>query len=167
MERARPLGRGSFQARTSAASASPSLTPASTRRGSRPSLKNANGGHVAHGRKVRTSTAQVANTIMLLTRSTKFEDCAQPTGGVTIFCTDLERAKIDGRPISERGRKAVDSNAVFIDGLFIPEHPGSSSRGAIHCVNSFSPPLMPNVRSCTTGHGNENHPLTRLADAQE
>ena len=33
------------------------------------------GGYLVHGQKVWTSTAQVANKIMLLTRTTKYEDC--------------------------------------------------------------------------------------------
>jgi acyl-CoA dehydrogenase len=37
------------------------------------------GGYLVHGQKVWTSTAQVANKIMLLTRTTKYEDCARPT----------------------------------------------------------------------------------------
>ena len=73
------------------------------------------------GRKVWISTAQVANKIMLLTRTTRIEDCARPTDGMTIFYTDLDRSKIDVHRIPKMGRKAVDSNAIFIDGLFIPE----------------------------------------------
>ena len=79
------------------------------------------GGYRVDGQKVWTSTAQVASKIMLLTRTTKLEDCARPTDGMTIFYTDLDRGKIDVHRIPKMGRKAVDSNAVFIDGLFIPE----------------------------------------------
>src|SRR3546814_17907255 len=43
------------------------------------------GGYVVHGQKVWTSTAQVANKIMLLPRPTKFEDCTRPSDGITIF----------------------------------------------------------------------------------
>ena len=69
------------------------------------------GGYRVHGQKVWTSTAQVANKIMLLTRTTKFEDCKRPTDGITIFYTDLDRSKIEVRRIPKMGRKAVDSNA--------------------------------------------------------
>ena len=62
-----------------------------------------------HGQKVWTTTAQVANKIMLLTRTTKLEDCARPTDGITIFYTDLDRSKIDVHRIAKMGRKAVDS----------------------------------------------------------
>lgn len=66
------------------------------------------GGYLVHGQKVWTSTAQVANKIMLLTRTTRYEDCARPTDGITIFYTDLDRSKIDVHRIPKMGRKAVD-----------------------------------------------------------
>ena len=69
------------------------------------------GGYVVRGQKVWTSTAQVANKIMLLTRTTRYEDCKRPTDGITIFYTDLDRSKIEVRRIPKMGRKAVDSNA--------------------------------------------------------
>ena len=73
------------------------------------------------GQKVWTSTAQVANKIMLLTRTTRSRTVKRPTDGITIFYTDLDRTKIEVRRIPKMGRKAVDSNAIFIDGLFVPE----------------------------------------------
>ena len=99
------------------------------------------GGYVVHGQKVWTSTAQVANKIMLLARTTKFEDCAQPTDGITIFYTDLDRAKIDVHRIPKMGRKAVDSNAIFIDGLFITEEDriGDEGKGFSYILHSLNP----------------------------
>src|SRR5258708_11479991 len=47
--------------------------------------------YLVHGQKVWTSTAQVANKIILLTRTIRYEDCARPTDGITIFYTDLDR----------------------------------------------------------------------------
>jgi len=79
------------------------------------------GGYIVRGQKVWTSTAQVASKIMLLARTARREDCARPTDGITIFYTDLDRTKIDVRPIAKMGRHAVDSNAIFIDGLFVPD----------------------------------------------
>ncbi|MEC3909099.1 acyl-CoA dehydrogenase family protein [Sphingobium sp. CR2-8] len=99
------------------------------------------GGYVVHGQKVWTSTAQVANKILLLTRTTRFEDCARPTDGITIFYTDLDRAKIDVHKIPKMGRKAVDSNAIFIDGLFIPEEDriGEEGKGFSYLLHSLNP----------------------------
>jgi acyl-CoA dehydrogenase len=99
------------------------------------------GGYVVHGQKVWTSTAQVANKIMLLTRTTRFEDAKRPTDGITIFYTDLDRSKIEVRRIPKMGRKAVDSNAIFIDGLFIPEADriGEEGKGFSYILDSLNP----------------------------
>ncbi len=99
------------------------------------------GGYVVRGQKVWTSTAQVANKIMLLTRTTKYEDCKRPTDGITIFYADLDRAKIDVQRIPKMGRKAVDSNTIFIDGLFIPETDriGEEGKGFSYILHSLNP----------------------------
>jgi len=99
------------------------------------------GGYLVKGQKVWTSTAQVANKIMLLTRTTKYEDCARPTDGITIFYTDLDRTKIDVHKIPKMGRKAVDSNALFIDGLFIPDEDriGEEGKGFSYILHSLNP----------------------------
>ena len=99
------------------------------------------GGYLVHGQKVWTSTAQVANKIMLLTRTTKLEDCKKSTDGITIFYTDLDRSKIEVRKIAKMGRKAVDSNAIFIDGLFIPDADliGEEGKGFKYILHSLNP----------------------------
>jgi acyl-CoA dehydrogenase len=99
------------------------------------------GGYVVHGQKVWTSTAQVANKIMLLTRTTKLENCKKPTEGITIFYTDLDRSKIEVRKIPKMGRKCVDSNAIFIDGLFIPDtdRVGEEGKGFSYILHSLNP----------------------------
>jgi len=99
------------------------------------------GGYRVNGRKVWTSTGQVANKIMLLTRTMKFEDCKRPTDGITIFYTDLDRTKIDVQRIPKMGRKAVDSNSVFIDDLFIPDDHriGQEGKGFSYILDSLNP----------------------------
>ncbi len=99
------------------------------------------GGYVVHGQKVWTSTAQVANKIMLLARTTKLEDCQRPTDGMTIFYTDLNRSKIDVHRIDKMGRKAVDSNSIFIDGLFVPDadRVGEEGKGFGYILHSLNP----------------------------
>ena len=99
------------------------------------------GGYIVKGQKVWTSTAQVANKIMLLTRTTKLEDCKRPTDGITIFYTDLDRTKIEVKKIPKMGRKAVDSNAIFIDDLFIPDSDriGEEGKGFGYILHSLNP----------------------------
>ena len=103
--------------------------------------KKVDGGYLVSGQKVWTSTAQVANKIMLLTRTTRYEDCSKPTDGITIFYTDLDRAKIDVHLIPKMGRKAVDSNSIFIDDLFIPDGDriGDEGKGFSTILHSLNP----------------------------
>jgi acyl-CoA dehydrogenase len=75
--------------------------------------------YVVSGQKVWISTAQVANKMLLLARTTPVEDCAG-TEGLSLFYTDVDRSAIEVREIQKMGRKAVDSNQVFIDGLRVP-----------------------------------------------
>jgi acyl-CoA dehydrogenase len=76
--------------------------------------------YVINGRKLWTTTAQTANKILIIARTRPLEECAKPTEGLTLFYTDLNRDNIEVRLIDKMGRKAVDSNALFIDDLAVP-----------------------------------------------
>ena len=76
--------------------------------------------YLVNGRKMWITTAQTANKILLVTRTTPLEKCKKPTDGLTLFYTDLDRNKIDVQVIPKMGRAGVDSNAVFIDNLKVP-----------------------------------------------
>jgi acyl-CoA dehydrogenase len=99
------------------------------------------GGWLVNGRKMWTSTGQEADKIMLLTRTTPKEDCARPTDGMTLFYTDLDRTQVEVKRIPKMGRMAVDSNAVFIDDLFIPEEDlvGEVGKGFSYLLHSLNP----------------------------
>jgi acyl-CoA dehydrogenase len=99
------------------------------------------GGYMVNGRKMWTSTGQQADKILLLTRTTAKEACARPTDGMTLFYTDLDRNKIEVKRIKKMGRAAVDSNAVFIDGLFIPDEDriGEEGQGFKYLLDSLNP----------------------------
>lgn len=86
--------------------------------------------YVVHGRKVWTSTAQHAQRILLLARTTPLEQCARPSDGLSVFYTALDKSRIEIREIDKMARKAVDSNALFIDGLEIPEEDLIGAEGA-------------------------------------
>ncbi len=103
--------------------------------------KKVDGGYRVSGRKVWTSTAQVANKILLLTRTTAKTDARRSTDGMTIFYTDLDRTKVEVKRIPKHGRAAVDSNAVFIDDLFIPESDrvGEEGKGFYYLLDSLNP----------------------------
>ncbi|GGC43018.1 acyl-CoA dehydrogenase [Siccirubricoccus deserti] len=99
------------------------------------------GGYRVNGRKIWTSTGQVANKIMLLTRTTKKEDARRSSDGITLFYTDLDRSRIEVQRIPKMGRAAVDSNMVFIDDLFVPEEDriGEEGRGFSYVLDSLNP----------------------------
>lgn len=103
--------------------------------------KKVDGGYLVSGRKMWTSTAQVANKIMLTVRTTKKEDCAKATDGISLFYTDFDREKIEVRRIDKMGRKAVDSNAVFIDDYFVPDEDllGEEGKGFKMLLHSLNP----------------------------
>ena len=73
-----------------------------------------------NGRKLWTTTAQTANKILIIARTQDLADCKKPTDGLTLFFTDLNRDRIEVRLIDKMGRKAIDSNALFIDDLIVP-----------------------------------------------
>ncbi len=99
------------------------------------------GGYLVNGGKIWTSTAQVADNILLLTRTTPLDECEKPIGGMTIFFTKLNRDKIEVRRIPKMGRAAVDSNAIFIEDLFIPEEDriGEEGKGFHYLLHSLNP----------------------------
>lgn len=98
-------------------------------------------GYRIRGRKMWTSTAQVADKILLLARTTPKAECPRPTDGLSIFYTDLDRQKVEVRRIHKLGRNAVDSNAVFIDDLFVPQEDliGEEGRGFAYLLHSLNP----------------------------
>ncbi len=103
--------------------------------------KRTNDGYRVTGRKMWTSTGQVAHKILLLTRTTAKKDCKKPTDGMTLFYTDLDRTKVEVRRIHKMGRNAVDSNAVFIDDLFVPDEDrvGEEGQGFKYILDSLNP----------------------------
>ncbi|MGZ8154822.1 MAG: acyl-CoA dehydrogenase family protein [Burkholderiales bacterium] len=97
--------------------------------------------YVVNGRKIWTSTAQVTNKILLLARTSPRGRAAKPTEGLTLFYTDLDRSRVEVREIEKMGRKAVDSNLLFIDDLRVPvsDRVGDEGRGFEYILHGFNP----------------------------
>jgi acyl-CoA dehydrogenase len=100
--------------------------------------------YVVNGRKVWISKAMESEKILLLTRTTKLEDVSRKTDGMTLFLTDLDRARVDVRPIRKMGRNAVTSNELFIDDLRIPveDRVGEEGRGFTYILDGLNPERM-------------------------
>jgi len=88
--------------------------------------------YLVSGQKVWISTAQVAEKVLLLT---------QAAAGLTLFYTDFDRQHIEVREIEKMGRKAVDSNQVFFDGLPVPEADriGEEGKGFEYLLHGMNP----------------------------
>jgi len=88
--------------------------------------------YIVSGQKVWISTAQVAEKVLLLT---------QAAAGLTLFYTDFDRKHIEVREIEKMGRKAVDSNQVFFDGLLVPEADriGEEGKGFEYILHGMNP----------------------------
>ena len=99
------------------------------------------GGYLITGQKIWTSTAQVANKILLLARSKEVGETKNNIDGLTLFYTDFDKNKIEVKEIPKMGRSAVDSNQIFIDNLEIPETDriGEEGKGFRYILDSLNP----------------------------
>lgn len=104
-------------------------------------VRQPNGSYLLHGRKIWISTAQVADRMLILTRTTPLDQVKKPTQGLTLFYTPLDRGKVEVREIHKLGRAAVDSNMLFIDGLEVPEADriGEEGRGFEYILHGLNP----------------------------
>jgi acyl-CoA dehydrogenase len=98
-------------------------------------------GYVVHGKKTWTTTAQVADKMLLIARTTPKEKCKRSTDGLSLFYTDFDRSKIEVREIEKMGRKAIDTNQVFIDGLKVPleDRIGEEGKGFHYLLHGLNP----------------------------
>jgi acyl-CoA dehydrogenase len=87
------------------------------------------GGYLVNGEKIWISVARQANKMMLLARTTPLDQVKRKTAGLSLFFTDLDRAKIEVREIPKMGRHSVDSNMLFISDLWIPEQDRIGAEG--------------------------------------
>src|SRR5580692_4702211 len=96
--------------------------------------------YIINGAKIWISTAQVADKMLILVRTTPLEEVRKPTDGLSLFYTALDRRHVEVREIEKMGRAAVDSNQVFIDGLEVPDEDrigeeGSGFKYILHGLN--------------------------------
>ncbi|HEX4552587.1 MAG TPA: acyl-CoA dehydrogenase family protein [Xanthobacteraceae bacterium] len=97
--------------------------------------------YAVSGQKIWISTAQVANKVLLLARTTPAEEVEKRTHGLTLFYTDLDRRHVEVREIDKMGRKAVDSNQLFFDEMPVPleNRIGEEGRGFDYILHGMNP----------------------------
>ncbi|KAI1017683.1 hypothetical protein LB504_003799 [Fusarium proliferatum] len=72
------------------------------------------------GSKIWISTAQVAEKILILVRTTPLDQVKNPSHGLSLFYTDLDRSAVTVTEIPKMGRSAVDSNTLFFEDWRVP-----------------------------------------------
>jgi acyl-CoA dehydrogenase len=97
--------------------------------------------YLVNGQKVWISTAQTADKIMLLARTTPLEEVRKPSEGLSLFYTDVDRSAISIREMRKMGRKAIDSNELFIVDWKIPKRDliGEEGRGFEYILHGMNP----------------------------
>jgi acyl-CoA dehydrogenase len=97
--------------------------------------------YLINGQKMWISSAQVAEKMLILARTTPLDRVTSPKHGLSLFYTDLDRRHVDVREIEKMGRKAVDSNQVFIDNLRVPveDRIGEEGRGFEFILDGMNP----------------------------
>ena len=97
--------------------------------------------YVISGQKIWISTAKVADKALILARTAEAADGARKTDGLTLFYTDLDRSRVEIRPIRKMGRHAVDSNMLFFDELVVParDRIGEEGAGFRLILHGFNP----------------------------
>jgi acyl-CoA dehydrogenase len=97
--------------------------------------------YVINGRKVFTTKAQEAHKMLLLTRTTPFEQVAKKTEGMSLFFADLDRDAVEVRELLKLGRHAVDTNMLFIDNLKVSaaDMVGEEGKGFRYLLDGLNP----------------------------
>ena len=97
--------------------------------------------YLIHGQKIWTTTAQVADKIMLIARTAPMTETDNPIDGLSLFYADLDRDYAEIKEIPKMGRKCVDSNSVFFDGMPIPveDRIGEEGKGFRYLLHGLNP----------------------------
>lgn len=98
-------------------------------------------GYVINGRKVFITKARESKKMLLLTRTTPFEQVDKKTMGMSLFFADIDPQAVEIRELHKLGRKAVDTNMLFIDNLYVPKEDliGEEGRGFYYILDGINP----------------------------
>ncbi|KAJ5127138.1 hypothetical protein N7448_007917 [Penicillium atrosanguineum] len=76
--------------------------------------------YILSGQKIWISTAQNAQKILILVRTTPLEEVKKPSQGLSLFYTDLDPSFVTITEIPKMGRAAVDTNTLFFENWRVP-----------------------------------------------
>ncbi|TKA80570.1 hypothetical protein B0A49_00622 [Cryomyces minteri] len=77
--------------------------------------------YILRGSKIWTSTAQRAEKILILVRTTPLEEVTKPSQGLSLFYAPLDKTQVSVTEIPKMGRAAVDTNSLYFDGWRVPK----------------------------------------------
>jgi acyl-CoA dehydrogenase len=97
--------------------------------------------YVVSGRKVFITKARESKKMLLLTRTTPYDKVAKKTDGMTLFFADIDPATVEVRELEKCGRKAVDTNMLFIDELHVAasDRVGEEGKGFRYILDGINP----------------------------
>ncbi|HTO44171.1 MAG TPA: acyl-CoA dehydrogenase family protein [Burkholderiales bacterium] len=97
--------------------------------------------YLLRGQKIWISTAQVAAKMLILARTSAAKADGRSIDGLSLFYTDLDRHHVEVREIEKMGRRAVDSNLLFIEELPVPAHDriGEEGKGFEYLLHGLNP----------------------------
>lgn len=103
--------------------------------------KKVDGGYVINGRKVWITKAGDSQKMVLIARTTKREEAARPTEGMSLFLIDIDPEHVHLNAIPKMGRNAVSSYEVVIEDYFVPESAriGEEGKGFTYLLDGLNP----------------------------
>ncbi|KAJ5263932.1 hypothetical protein N7478_011537 [Penicillium angulare] len=76
--------------------------------------------YLLSGQKIWISTAQNAQKILILVRTTPLDQVTKPSQGLSLFYTDIDPSVVEITEIPKMGRAAVDTNTLFFENWRVP-----------------------------------------------
>jgi len=97
--------------------------------------------YVLNGKKCWITFSDIADRIMLVTRTTPVEEVDRPTDGISLFLVDMESDGIDVSPIPKHGMNYSNSCEVFFEDVRVPEKDllGEKDKGWWTLVDTLNP----------------------------
>ena len=99
-------------------------------------------GYVVSGKKIFTSRAQQSDLLLLLARTTPYEELEDKTRGLSVFLVDLKAAVAAGRITIRPIETMLNHHTaeLFIDGLELPQDAlvGTEGSGFRHIIDSWN-----------------------------
>ncbi len=100
--------------------------------------------YIINGQKVFISKAQKSDRILLLTRTTPYDEVKKKTDGMSLFFAPLDRSAITIKEIEKMGRNGIDTNELFIENLEVDEFDliGEEGKGFYYLLDGLNPERM-------------------------